>query len=249
MMIFLKTEDEIRKMRDAGRIVAQVLNFLEGLIAPGVTTAYLNGKAEELIRAAGGEPAFLGYRGFPGSICTSVNEELVHGVPGRRKLKEGDIISIDCGVRYRGYYGDAAETFSVGRISRTTKRLIDVTRGSFEIAMSQMRKGNHLSDISYAVQSFVESNGFSVVRNYVGHGIGCRMHEDPEIPNFGEPGMGPRLREGMVFALEPMVNVGTWEVEVLRDKWTVVTKDRTLCAHYEHTVALTSNGPEILTLL
>lgn len=248
-MILIKSSDEIEKMREAGRIVAQVLSSMKEAVAPGVTTAQLDSKAEKMIRAAGGEPAFLGYRGFPGSICTSINEELVHGIPSLRRLKEGDIISIDVGVRLKGYYGDAAVTFSVGKIPETTKKLMKITKDSLDVAIKNMCKGNHLSDISHAVQSYVEKNNCSVVRNYVGHGIGCRMHEEPEIPNFGKPGKGPRLREGMVFAIEPMVNAGSWEVEVLSDQWTVVTKDRSLCAHYEHTVALTAEGPEILTLL
>lgn len=248
-MILIKSRDEIEKMREAGKIVAQVLSIMKDSVVPGITTAQLDSKAEKLIRAAGGEPAFLGYRGFPGSICASINEELVHGIPGLRRLKEGDIISIDVGVRYKGYYGDAAVTFSVGKVPESTKRLMKVTKDSLDIAIENMQKGNRLSDISHAVQSYVEKNSYSVVRNYVGHGIGCRMHEAPEIPNFGSPGKGPRLREGMVFAIEPMVNAGSWEVEVLSDQWTVVTKDRSLCAHYEHTVALTAEGPEILTLL
>ena len=248
-MILIKSRAEIETMREAGRIVARVLSSMEESAAPGVTTAQLDSKAEKLIRASGGEPAFLGYRGFPGSICASINEELVHGIPGLRRLKEGDIISIDVGVRYKGYYGDAAVTFSIGKIPESTKRLMKITRDSLDMAIENMCKGNHLSDISHAVQSYVEKNSYSVVRNYVGHGIGCRMHEDPEIPNFGTPGKGPRLREGMVFAIEPMVNAGSWEVELLSDQWTVVTKDRSLCAHFEHTVALTAEGPEILTLL
>lgn len=236
-------------MRKAGRIVAQVLQAIEKMAAPGITTEELDRQAQKIIREAGAEPAFLGYRGFPASICTSINEELVHGIPGIRRLKEGDILSIDAGVRFQGYYGDAAITLPIGKISKNARRLIKVTQGALEKAVEQVRIGNHLSDISYAVQTYVESFDFSVVRNYVGHGIGTRMHEPPEVPNFGLPGKGPRLREGMVLAIEPMVNIGSWEVEILNDQWTVVTADRSLCAHFEHTVAVTSGGPEILTLL
>ncbi|MFY9114062.1 MAG: type I methionyl aminopeptidase [Dethiobacteria bacterium] len=248
-MIISKTKEELVIMRKAGRIVAQVLQAIEKMAAPGITTEELDRQAQKIIREAGAEPAFLGYRGFPASICTSINEELVHGIPGIRRLKEGDILSIDAGVRFQGYYGDAAITLPIGKISKNARRLIKVTQGALEKAVEQVRIGNHLSDISYAVQTYVESFDFSVVRNYVGHGIGTRMHEPPEVPNFGLPGKGPRLREGMVLAIEPMVNIGSWEVEILNDQWTVVTADRSLCAHFEHTVAVTSGGPEILTLL
>ncbi|NLZ27481.1 MAG: type I methionyl aminopeptidase [Firmicutes bacterium] len=248
-MIISKTREELDIMREAGRIVAQVLHAMKGMAVPGVETAELDRRAREIIEEAGAEPAFLGYRGFPASICTSINEELVHGIPGTRKLKEGDILSVDAGARFQGYYGDAAVTLPVGKISKAARRLVKVTEEALEKAIEQMRIGNYLSDVSHAIQSYVESFRFSVVRNYVGHGIGTRMHEPPEVPNFGFPGKGPRLREGMVLAIEPMVNIGSWEVEVLADQWTVVTADRSLCAHFEHSVAVTSAGPEILTLL
>ncbi len=247
-MIVIKNNNEIELMHAAGKIVARVLQELEQTIAPGVTTGQLDSLAAKIIKEEGAEPAFLGYRGFPGNICTSVNEELVHGIPGVRKLNEGDIISIDVGVKYRGYYGDAARTFSVGKVSKTAQNLIEVTRGSLQKALEQMWPGKFLSDISNSIQYYVEGNNFSVVRNYVGHGIGTKMHEAPEVPNFGPAGRGPKLQEGMVLAVEPMVNAGSWKVEVLEDKWTVVTADRKLCAHFENTIAITSDGPKILTL-
>ncbi len=247
-MIEIKSSEEIRIMKQAGRIVALVLQELEHKIAPGVATAKLDRIAEKLIRRRGGEPAFLGYHGFPANICVSVNEELVHGIPGVRRLQEGDIVSIDVGVCYRGFYGDAAKTFPVGKITGRAARLIEVTRTSLQKAVEKAEPGSYLSDISHAVQSYVEGENLAVVRNYVGHGIGRKMHEEPQVPNFGPPGRGPRLQKGMTMAIEPMVNEGTWELEVLQDNWTVVTKDRKLCAHFEHTVAVGENGPEILTL-
>ncbi len=248
-MIEIKSAEEIQLMRQAGKIVAMVLQEMEREVAPGVPTGRLDKKAEKLIRREGAEPAFLGYQGFPASICASVNEELVHGIPGVRKLNEGDIISIDVGVYYRGFCGDAAVTFEVGRVSSSTRRLIEVTRNSLQKALDKVKEGNYLSDISHAVQSYVEAENYSVVRNYVGHGIGRQMHQEPQVPNFGPPGRGPRIKKGMAFAIEPMVNEGTWEVEVLEDNWTVVTRDRKLCAHFEHTVVAGENGPEILTVL
>lgn len=248
-MIKIKSAREIEAMRRASRIVAEVLRQLEQMIKAGVTTAALDKKAEQMIRKAGAEPAFLGYHNYPASICTSINEEVVHGIPGLRRLNEGDIISIDVGVRLKGYYGDAAATFAVGEITPAAARLIDVTRRSLEEAIKAMQVGSRLSDLSHAVQSYVEANKFSVVRNFVGHGIGAEMHEDPQLPNFGEPGRGPLLQQGIVLAIEPMVNAGGWAVEVLTDRWTVITKDRGLSAHFEHTVALGAAGPEILTLL
>lgn len=248
-MIKLKSAQEIAMMREAGRIVAAVLAEMERVIKPGITTAALDKLAAKMIRRSGGEPAFLGYHNFPACICASVNEELVHGIPGLRRLKEGDIISIDVGVRLKGYYGDTAATFQVGEIDREARRLLDVTRGSLDRAIEAMQIGAHLSDVSHAVQSHVEQNRFSVVRNYVGHGIGTEMHEDPQVPNFGPPGRGPLLQSGIVLAIEPMVNAGSWEVDVLEDQWTVVTRDGSLSAHFEHTVALGENGPEILTVL
>jgi methionyl aminopeptidase len=248
-MIKIKSPREIEAMRQAGRIVAEVLARLEQAVTAGVTTAALDKIAEQMIRKAGAEPAFLGYHNYPASICTSINEEVVHGIPGLRKLSEGDIISIDVGVRLKGYYGDAAATFAVGKVTPLAARLMDVTRRSLEEAIGAVQAGARLSDISHAVQAYVETNRFSVVRNFVGHGIGTEMHEEPQLPNFGAPGRGPVLQQGFVLAIEPMVNVGGWEVEVLKDQWTVVTKDRSLSAHFEHTVALGENGPDILTVL
>ena len=248
-MINIKTKQELALMREAGKIVARVLQEMEENARPGVATGQLNKKAESLIRREGGEPAFLGYHGFPASICVSINEELVHGIPGVRRLQEGDIVSIDVGVYYRGFCGDAARTFPVGSISPEASRLLEVTNQSLQKAIEQVHSGNFLSDVSHAVQSYVEAQNFAVVRNYVGHGIGRNMHEEPQVPNFGPPGKGPRLQEGMTLAIEPMVNQGTWEVEVLEDDWTVVTADRFLCAHFENTVAVTENGPDVLTVL
>ncbi|MCJ7806152.1 MAG: type I methionyl aminopeptidase [Clostridia bacterium] len=246
-MIKLKSTREIKLMREAGKIVGEVLQEMENSINIGITTAMLNKIAERLIRRYGAEPAFLGYNNFPASICTSVNNEVVHGIPGLRRLEEGDIISIDVGVRLKGYYGDAAATFAVGKISPQARKLINVTRMSLQKTIEVMRAGKRLSDLSHAVQTYVEQNSFSIVRNYVGHGIGEEMHEEPQVPNFGLPGHGPLLQPGIVLAIEPMVNAGTWEVKVLEDQWTVVTCDGSLSAHFEHTVALSENGPEVLT--
>ena len=246
-MIKLKSTREIKLMREAGKIVGEVLQEMENSINIGITTAMLNKIAERLIRRYGAEPAFLGYNNFPASICTSVNNEVVHGIPGLRRLEEGDIISIDVGVRLKGYYGDAAATFAVGKISPQARKLINVTRMSLQKTIEVMQAGKRLSDLSHAVQAYVEQNSFSIVRNYVGHGIGEEMHEEPQVPNFGLPGHGPLLQPGIVLAIEPMVNAGTWEVKVLEDQWTVVTCDGSLSAHFEHTVALSENGPEVLT--
>lgn len=234
-------------MRQAGRIVADTLQELAGAIRPGITTIQLDTLARQYIQKSGARPAFLGYHGFPATICTSLNEEVVHGIPGLRRLKAGDIISIDVGVFYKGYYGDAAATFPVGEVSPLAKRLLEVTRESLYKGIEKAYPGNRLYDISAAIQTYVESRGFSVVRSYVGHGIGSEMHEEPQVPNFGFPGKGPVLEAGMVLAIEPMVNAGTWEVETLSDDWTVVTKDRNLSAHFEHTVAIMQDGPDILT--
>jgi len=246
-MIKLKSAREIKLMREAGKIVAEVLLEMDKVISVGITTAMLDKIAEKGIRKYGAEPAFLGYHNFPASICTSVNNEVVHGIPGLRRLQEGDIISIDVGARLNGYYGDAAATYAVGRISTQAKKLIDVTKISLQKAIEAVQAGNKLSDISHAVQDYVEQNSFSVVRNYVGHGIGEEMHEEPQVPNFGLPGRGPLLQPGIVLAIEPMVNAGSWEVKVLKDQWTVITADGSLSAHFEHTVALSENGPEVLT--
>lgn len=246
-MIIVKSLQEIELMRQAGRIVAGTLQELAGAVRPGITTIQLDTLARQYIQKSGARPAFLGYHGFPATICTSLNEEVVHGIPGLRRLKAGDIISIDVGVFYKGYYGDAAATFPVGEVSPLAKRLLEVTRESLYKGIEKAYPGNRLYDISAAIQTYVESRGFSVVRSYVGHGIGSEMHEEPQVPNYGLPGKGPLLEAGMVLAIEPMVNAGTWEVETLSDDWTVVTKDRNLSAHFEHTVAIMQDGPEILT--
>ncbi len=246
-MITLKSDQEIELMREAGRIVALTHEILAKAVQPGITTAELDVMAEKNIRTHGGEPAFKGYNGFPASICTSINEQVVHGIPSLRKLKEGEIISIDVGVCYRGYYGDAAVTLPVGKISDQAARLIEVTRDSLYKGIEFTRAGNRLSDISHAVQAYAEAHGYHVVRSYVGHGIGSSMHEEPEVPNFGKPGRGPKLQKGMVLAIEPMINIGTWQVETLEDNWTVVTGDASFSAHFEHTVAIHEEGAEILT--
>ncbi|WP_069650757.1 type I methionyl aminopeptidase [Caloranaerobacter ferrireducens] len=248
-MIIIKSKREIEKMRRAGRLVAETHAFLQQFIKPGITTKELDRIAEDFILKNNGRPAFKGYNGYPASICTSVNEEVVHGIPGLKRLKDGDIISIDIGVIVDGYYGDSAKTHPVGNVSKEALRLIKVTEESFYEGIKYAKVGYRLSDISHAIQKYVESNGFSVVRDFVGHGIGQKMHEDPQIPNFGPPGKGPRLKEGMVLAIEPMVNAGTYHVRILSDNWTVVTFDGKLSSHYEHTIAITDGEPEILTAL
>lgn len=235
-------------MRAAGKLVAQTLALLKKAIAPGVTTKELEVLAADCITSHEGIPSFKGYRGFPGMICTSVNEEVVHGIPGLRKLKNGDIISIDVGVIVNNYQGDGAATFPVGKVSPGVQRLLEVAEEALWRGIQKAKAGNRVGDISYAIQSFVEAQGFTVVREFVGHGIGRQMHEAPQVPNFGSPGHGPRLRPGMTLAIEPMVNMGTAEVLVRDDQWTVVTKDGKYSAHFEHTVAITPAGPEILTL-
>lgn len=248
-MIFLKSEKELDYMRESGRLTALVLEKMKEAVEPGITTKELDEIAEALIRQNGGIPSFKGYRGFPASICASINHEVVHGIPGLRKLRTGDIISIDVGVELNGFHGDSAITLPVGEISEEKARLIKVTRDSLAIGIEQAVVGNRLGDISHAIQKFVEAAGFSVVRDFVGHGIGKDMHEDPPIPNYGPPNRGPRLETGMTLAIEPMVNLGTYRVRVLQDNWTVVTKDGEPSAHFEHTVAITAEGPEILTRL
>lgn len=248
-MIILKTKREIEKMRKAGRLVAETHAFLKTLIKPGITTKELDEAAEEFILKHNAKPAFKGYNGFPGSICASINEEVVHGIPGLKRLKDGDIISIDIGTIVDGYYGDGAKTYPVGNVSEEKLKLIGVTRQSFYEGLKFARPGYRLTDISHAIQEYVEKHGFSVVRDFVGHGIGQNMHEDPQIPNFGPPGRGPRLKSGMVLAIEPMVNIGTYHVKILQDNWTVVTMDGKPSAHYEHTIAITDDEPEILTAL
>ncbi|MGI6551671.1 MAG: type I methionyl aminopeptidase [Bacillota bacterium] len=246
-MIYLKSERELNYMRDAGRLTAETHREIKEAVKEGVTTGELDQIAEDYIRQRGGIPSFKGYRGFPASICASINEEVVHGIPGLRKLESGDIISIDIGAEINGYHGDAAATLPVGEIDGEVERLLEVTEESLMLGIQQAVVNNRLGDISHAIQEHVEKNGFSVVRDYVGHGIGSRMHEDPQVPNFGIPGRGPRLKNGMTLAIEPMVNMGTYEVTTFADHWTVVTKDGKPSAHFEHTIAITPEGPEILT--
>jgi methionyl aminopeptidase len=250
-MITLKSASELALMREAGRIVAEVLSRIEEKVAPGISTADLEAIAEEIIVGKHGAiPSFKGYRGFPGMVCASLNEEIVHGIPGQRVMHQGDIVSVDVGVIYKGYHGDAAVTVAVGDIDSETQRLLDVTAESLQVGIGAALPGSWSSDISKAIQHYVESQGFSVVREYTGHGIGRNMHEDPQVPNFHAPRMGrARLRPGMTVALEPMVNAGGWRTRVLDDDWTVVTADGQRSAHFEHTVAITQNGPEILTRL
>ncbi len=247
-MIICRTAAELEKMRAAGRLVGQVLTELSAKVAPGVTTADLDEIAEGLIVDAGAIPAFKGYHGYPATICASVNEEVIHGIPsGKRVLEAGDVISIDVGASLAGYFGDSAVTLPVGPVSEEAARLLRVTDESLYKAIETVKPGGRISDIGHAVQKHVEAHGFSVVREFVGHGIGQAMHEDPQIPNYGDPGRGPRLAEGMVLAIEPMVNAGKPAVKVLSDGWTAVTRDRSLSAHFEHTVAVTADGPWILT--
>ena len=248
-MIHAKSSREIQYMRDAGRIVAQTHEELAKAVKPGVGTKELDQIAEDYIISKGAEPSFKGYRGFPAAICTSVNHVVVHGIPGLETVKNGDIISIDIGVVINGFHGDAARTIPVGEISATTEKLLQVTEESLYKGIEQAVIGNRLSDISHAVQTHAEGNGFSVVRNYCGHGIGRSMHEEPQILNYGDPGHGPRLKAGYCLAIEPMVNVGTHGVSVLKDGWTVITNDKQLSAHFEHSVAITEDGPLILTEL
>ena len=248
-MIKYKKHHEIDLMRKAGRIVAETLLLVEENIRPGITTAELNRIAEEFIIKCGAKPSFKGLYGFPSALCISVNEEVVHGIPGEYILKDGDIVSVDCGACFNGFHGDAARTFPVGNVSIDAERLIKVTKESFFEGIKFAQIGNRLTDISHEIQRYVEASGFSVVRDYVGHGIGRSVHEDPEVPNFGKSGKGPKLTEGMVLAIEPMVNVGDFKVKTLRNNWTVVTREGSLSAHYENTVAILPDGPEILTLI
>jgi len=247
-MIPLKSKEELELMRKASRILAGITRKIREFVSAGISTIEIDRLAEELIKKENAKPAFKGYKGFPATVCTSINEQVVHGIPGERKLKEGDIISLDLGLNYRDYFSDIAVTLAVGKINLKTRKLIETTKNALLEGIKHARTGNHLSDISYAIQSYVEKNGFSVVRQFVGHGIGRNLHEEPEIPNFGRPNKGALLTTGMVLAIEPMVNQGSWECEVLDDGWTAVTKDGLLSAHFEHTIAITDNGPEILTL-
>ncbi len=246
-MIICKTPRELDIMRVAGKIVALTHQELKKFIKPGITTKELDSIAEKFIRQHDAIPSFKGYNGFTGSICASVNEELVHGIPGERVLKDGDIISIDIGAQYNGYHGDSAWTYAVGDISEENQKLMDVTEESLYRGLAEAKPGERLSNISNAIQTYVESNGFSVVREYVGHGVGQNLHEDPQIPHFGPPGKGPRLKPGMVLAIEPMINAGKRYVRTLPDNWTVVTTDGKMCAHFEHTIAIVDTGYEILT--
>lgn len=246
-MIVCKSPGEVEKMRAANALVAGVLGELQEVIGPGVTAQELDTIAEDRVRGAGAVPAFKGYQGYPATLCVSINDAVVHGIPSARELVEGDIVSLDMGVLLDGYYGDSALTVGVGAISEEASALLAVTRGALNQAIDRARVGGRVSDLGHAVQRYVESHGFSVVREFVGHGIGTRLHEDPQIPNYGEPGRGPRLREGMVLAIEPMVNAGRPAVRVLEDGWTAVTEDGSLSAHFEHSVAVSEDGPVVLS--
>lgn len=246
MIIYCK--EEISTIRKSNQIVAKILAELGKMITPGVQTKELDEYAELRIKEMNAIPAFKGYRGYPASLCTSINEEIVHGIPSSRRLRDGDIISLDFGVLYEGFYGDAAVTYPVGEITPKAKKLIKAAEETFYKGMEQMKPGKRISDISFAIQSHVESQGFSVIRAFVGHGIGLSLHEEPQVPNFGPPGRGPKLKSGVVLAIEPMIAMGDWDVEILDDNWTAITRDRSLSAHYEHTVAITQKGPEILSL-
>ncbi|MCX5696153.1 MAG: type I methionyl aminopeptidase [Candidatus Omnitrophica bacterium] len=246
-MIPLKSEKELQILERSGKILGFVMRELEGKIKVGIRTREIDALAEELVRAKGALPAFKGYKGFPATVCTSVNEEIVHGIPSDRILAEGDIIGLDLGVNYQGYFSDAAITLALGKVPAKVKKLIEVTRIALAEGIKEAQAGNHLLDISARIQKYAEANHFSVVRQFVGHGIGLSLHEEPEIPNFGQAGHGPLLKEGMVLAIEPMINMGGWEAEILDNGWTAVTKDRSPSAHFEHTVAITAKGPKILT--
>jgi len=247
--IELKSSDEVKKLREAGKLLATIVNKLIQQIKPGVITKSLDTIAYQLILESNAQPSFLGYRGFPATLCTSINEEIVHGIPSERKLKSGDLLSLDMGLSKDGFYSDMAVTVPVGDVREDSIKLIEVTQKALHIGIENMCLGNRLGDISSSIQRYVESFGYSVVREYSGHGIGRLMHEPPQVLNYGKSGTGPRLKVGMVFAIEPMVNEGDWKTKVLDDEWTVVTLDGSRSAHFEHTVALTENGPEILTLL
>ena len=248
-MARLKSTDEIAKIRESSRIVAGCHALVRKLIEPGVTTGFLDKKVEAYIRDHGAEPSFLGYHGFPASTCISINEEVVHGIPGDRVIEDGDLVGVDVGAYKNGFHGDAAISVIVGEGSSEARRLLRVTEESLMKGIEAFQVGNRLGDIGYAVQSHAEKHGYGVVRTLVGHGIGNEMHEEPQVPNYGKPGTGMKLEAGMVFAIEPMLTVGTFDVKTLSDKWTIVTKDGKLAAHYEHTVALTPHGPEILSVL
>jgi methionyl aminopeptidase len=247
-MIMLKSPREIELMRRGGQILADVMTMLGGFVKPGMSTLEIDEEVEAFIVARGAKPAFKGYRGFPATVCISINEEIVHGIPSaHRRVKEGDIVGLDLGCIVEGYYADCAFTMAIGEIPPRVHELLDVTRQSLELAIEQCRPGQRLSDVSHAVQEHVEAHGFGIVRAFVGHGIGRNLHEDPQIPNFGEPGRGPQLKPGMVLAIEPMVTMGSYDVKILDDGWTAVTRDGSLAAHFEHTIAVTDNGPDVLT--
>lgn len=247
-MIKIKSPREIKLMRKANKIVAETHNFLKEKIEPGISTLEIDQLGEKFIKDKNAEPSFKGYQGFPASVCTSINEEVVHGIPSKdRILEKGDIISLDIGALYKGFNGDAARTIAVGEVDPEIEKLIKVTRDSFYQGIQQAQAGNRLTDISHSIQEYVESHDFSVVRKYVGHGIGSKMHEDPQIPNFGPAGRGPQLKSGMTLAIEPMVNIGSYEVETLDNDWTVVTQDRSISSHYENTILVTEEEPEILS--
>jgi methionyl aminopeptidase len=248
-VVYLRDRNEIEAIRAAAQVVGRTLRLLGERLRPGITTRELDRLAEDYIRSQGAEPAFKGYRGFPASICPSVNDEIVHAIPGDRELRDGDIVSMDVGVRREGYYGDAAVTFAVGEVPEETRRLLRVTEEALRAGIAQARAGNRMGDIGHAVQSHVEAHGFSVVRSLVGHGIGREMHEEPQVPNYGRPARGPRLMEGQVLAIEPMVNVGGPDVVTRPDGWTVATRDGSLSAHFEHTIAVGREGPEILSAI
>ncbi len=247
-MIKIKSTHEIKLMQEAGQIAAAARAAAGALVAPGITTRELDNAARKVIEGFGAKPSFLGYNGFPASICCSINHQVIHGFPGKYKLQEGDIVKIDVGANYMGYHGDCADTFAVGKITEEAQRLIEVTRQSFYEGIKLAREGQRVSDISHAVQEYVEKNGFSVVRDYVGHGVGSELHEAPEVPNYGNPGRGARLVAGMTLAIEPMVNAGGYQVKTLRDGWTVETIDGSLSAHYENSILITKGDPIILTV-
>ena len=246
-MIPLKSRKDLQMLKVSGEILARVLQKVQLIVRAGITTLDIDRLSEELILKEKALPAFKGYQGFPAAACVSVNEEIVHGIPGPRVLLEGDIVSIDLGVNYQGYFSDAAMTLPVGKVEGPKKKLIEVASQALDIGIRQASVGNNLTDISHSIQSFVEAHGFSVVRQFVGHGIGTALHEAPEIPNFGKPHLGPQLKSGMVLAIEPMINIGTWEARITANGWTAVTRDGLSSAHFEHTVAITDKGPEILT--
>jgi methionyl aminopeptidase len=248
-VIVCKSPAELERMLASSQLVAQVLEAMRPLVVPGATTADIDREAEALVRAAGALPAFKGYRGYPATVCASINDAVIHGIPSSRKLREGDILSLDMGVKLNGYYGDSAVTIPVGRVSPEVERLLRVTQEALAQGIAVVKVGARVSDIGHAVQKYVEANGYSVVREFVGHGIGAQLHEEPQVPNYGPPGRGPRLAEGMTLAIEPMVNIGKPAVKVLADGWTAVTVDGSLSAHFEHTVAVTTNGAWILTAL